>query len=63
LVLAILLRFSHLDFNHLRGSSQTWDIYIPGLFYCIQFGVLHAYEYYKTNEEQQKFNQLRSFKK
>jgi hypothetical protein len=24
------------------------------LFYCIQFGVLHAYEYYKTNEEQQK---------
>jgi hypothetical protein len=24
---------------------------------CIQFGVLHAYEYYKTNEEQQKFNQ------
>jgi sensor histidine kinase YesM len=40
--------------NHLRGSSQAWDIYIPGLFYCIQFGVLHAYEYYKTNEEQQK---------
>ena len=41
-------------YNHLRGSSQAWDIYIAGLFYCIQFGVLHAYEYYKNNEEQQK---------
>jgi hypothetical protein len=48
---AIFFTSFHLDFNHLRGSSQAWDIYIPGLFYCIQFGVLHAYEYYKTNEE------------
>lgn len=46
--------------SHLSGSSQTWDIYIPGLFYCIQFGVLHAFEYYNDNLEQQKIqSQLR----
>ena len=41
------------DYDHLTGSGQTWDIYIPGLFYCIQFGVLHAYEYYSDNLKQQ----------
>jgi two-component system, LytTR family, sensor kinase len=47
-------------YTHLSGSSQAWDIYIPGLFYCIQFGVLHAYEYYNDNLEQQKIqSQLR----
>lgn len=43
----------YFGYNHLSGSSQAWDIYIPGLFYCIQFGVLHAYEYYENNQEQQ----------
>ena len=47
-------------YSHLSGSSQAWDIYIPGLFYCIQFGVLHAFEYYNDNLEQQKIqSQLR----
>ncbi len=47
-------------YSHLTGSAQAWDIYIPGLFYCIQFGVLHAYEYYNDNLEQQKIqSQLR----
>lgn len=47
-------------FGHLYGSGQAWDIYIPGLFYCIQFGVLHAYEYYQDNLKQQKIHsQLR----
>lgn len=41
-------------YSHLTGSGQVWDIYIPGLFYCIQFGVLHAFEYYNDNIEQQK---------
>lgn len=50
----------HFGLSHLSGSSQTWDIYIPGLFYCIQFGVLHAFEYYNDNLEQQKIqSQLR----
>jgi hypothetical protein len=48
-----LLRFRIFCYNHLRGSSQVGYLH-TGLFYCIQFGVLHAYEYYKTNEEQQK---------
>lgn len=34
--------------GHLRGSSQVWDIYIPALFYIIQFGVFHAFEYYSA---------------
>lgn len=44
----------YFSFGHLSGSGQAWDIYIPGLFYCIQFGVLHAYEYYQDNLKQQK---------
>lgn len=47
-------------YSHLSGSGQAWDIYIPGLFYCIQFGVLHAFEYYNDNLAQQKIqSQLR----
>lgn len=38
----------------LTGSGTIWDIYIPGLFYCIQFGILHGLEYYQDNVEQQK---------
>ncbi|MEO0733681.1 MAG: histidine kinase [Bacteroidota bacterium] len=36
-----------LDAGHLRGSGEWWDIYIPGLFYCVQFGILHAWQYHK----------------
>ncbi|MEM6965500.1 MAG: histidine kinase [Bacteroidota bacterium] len=39
-----------LEWGHLRGSGQVWDIYIPALFYMLQFGLLHAYEYYHTNQ-------------
>ncbi len=39
-----------LGFGHLEGSGQVWDIYIPALIYLIQFGILHAYEYYKENQ-------------
>jgi two-component system, LytTR family, sensor kinase len=38
--------------GHLRGSSQVWDIYIPALFYVIQFGFFHAFEYYYQLKEQ-----------
>ena len=44
------LIIEQLGFGHLRGSSQIWDIYIPSLIYLIQFGILHAYEYYKENQ-------------
>ena len=50
----------YIGIKHLGGYFQAWDIYIPMLFYCIQFGFLHAYEYYNDNLEQQKIqSQLR----
>lgn len=39
-----------LGFGHLEGAASIWDVYIPALFYLIQFGILHAYEYYKENQ-------------
>lgn len=35
---------------HLVSYGQVWDIYIPALFYVLQFGLLHAYESYHTNQ-------------
>ena len=49
-----------LDWWRLTGGGQIWDIYIPGLFYLIQFGLFHAYEYYQNNERNLKLKaQLR----
>lgn len=42
-----------LDVGHMEGNAQVWDLYITGLFYCIQFGVFHAYEYYTNLRRQQ----------
>lgn len=39
-----------LGFWHLEGSGSVWDVYIPALFYFIQFGIFHAYEYYQTSQ-------------
>lgn len=39
---------------HLEGSGQIWDLYIPALFYLVQFGIFHAYEYYKENQRKLK---------
>ena len=33
--------------GHLQGSGQWWDIYIPALFYILQFGIFHAWHYYQ----------------
>lgn len=38
------------DWGHLEGTGSVWDIYIPGLFYFVQFGIFHAYEYYQNNQ-------------
>lgn len=43
-----------LGWGHLEGPSQAWDLYIPSLFYLIQFGILHAYEHYKDNQRKLK---------
>ncbi len=31
---------------YMKGSGQIWDLYIPALFYVIQFAICHVYEYY-----------------
>lgn len=42
-----------LNWGHLGGSASYWDIYIPGLFYTIQFGIFHMYDYYQKLQKQQ----------
>lgn len=38
----------HLDLFYLKGTGSVWDIYIPTLFYFLQFGFFHAYEYWQN---------------
>ncbi len=40
-----------LGWGHLGWPSAWWDIYIPALFYLIQFGIFHLYEYYQKLQE------------
>lgn len=42
------------DLFHLSGAAAAWDIYIPALFYVLQFGVLHSYNYHLENQEKLK---------
>ncbi|WP_353779436.1 histidine kinase [Winogradskyella sp. 3972H.M.0a.05] len=37
-------------FGHLNGVARVWDIYIPALFYTLQFGIIHSYNYYLDNQ-------------
>ena len=37
--------------GHLGGVARVWDIYIPALFYTLQFGILHSYNYYIDNQK------------
>ncbi len=49
-----------LNKGHLRGASQVWDIYIPALFYIIQFSFFHGFEYYNQWQDQKEVeHQLR----
>ena len=41
-------------YGHLRGDGQVWDIYIPFLFYLLQFAIFHVYDYYKALQTEQK---------
>ena len=43
-----------LGFWHLQGWGSVWDIYIPALFYLLQFGIFHAYQYYRQNQRKLK---------
>ncbi|WP_299213324.1 histidine kinase [uncultured Dokdonia sp.] len=44
------LTCDYLGYGHLSGNAQVWDIYIPALFYLIQFSLFHAYEHYIINQ-------------
>lgn len=41
-----------LGVGRLRGTGQVWDTYIGGLFYLVQFGIFHAYDYYRDLQQQ-----------
>lgn len=43
-----------LGWFHLQETAQIWDLYIPALFYLIQFGIYHTYEHYKENQKKLK---------
>jgi two-component system LytT family sensor kinase len=40
-----------LEMYHHIGTKQIWDVYISTLFYMLQFGLLHAYGYFRDNQE------------
>lgn len=39
-----------MGYGHLQGTGSVWDIFIPAMFYVLQFGVFHAYQYYQDNQ-------------
>ncbi len=38
--------------GRLRGSALVWDTYIGSLFYLVQFGIYHAFAYYRDLQQQ-----------
>ncbi|MBC8155962.1 MAG: histidine kinase [Bacteroidetes bacterium] len=41
-----------LNIGRMQGTGQVWDTYIGGLFYLVQFGIFHAYDYYRDLQQQ-----------
>jgi two-component system, LytTR family, sensor kinase len=45
--------------GYLQGDAIWWDVYIPGLFYFVQFAIFHVYDFYlQTQKQKQKEKQL-----
>jgi two-component system, LytTR family, sensor kinase len=42
---------------YLKGDAIWWDVYIPGLFYCLQFAIFHVYDFYLQTEKQKEREQ------
>ena len=40
-------------YYRMQGSRRIWDYYITALFYLIQFGNFHLYDYYKKLRQEQ----------
>lgn len=43
--------------GYLTGDGIWWDVYIPGLFYCLQFAIFHVYAFYEETIFQKKREQ------
>ncbi|MFK7921222.1 MAG: sensor histidine kinase [Bacteroidia bacterium] len=43
-----------LEIGHLGGRGIGWDIYIPMLFYILQFAIFHIYDEFQRSAEQEK---------
>lgn len=46
-----------LNIGHLGGKGIGWDIYIPMLFYILQFAIFHIYDEFQRSAEQEKRTQ------
>ena len=42
-----------IGYGHLKGYGQVWDLYIPVLFYVLQFALFHVWDYSQRLQEQQ----------
>jgi two-component system, LytTR family, sensor kinase len=38
--------------KYLSGAEMIWDIYIPSLFYFLQFAIFHVYDYWQKHQQQ-----------
>lgn len=41
-----------LGMGGIGGNGRVWDVYIPALFYCVQFGILHAVRFIQQQRQQ-----------
>jgi membrane protease YdiL (CAAX protease family) len=44
--------------KYLNGAEMIWDIYIPSLFYFLQFAIFHVYDYWQKHQQQMNTQQL-----
>ncbi|MEM6726335.1 MAG: histidine kinase [Bacteroidota bacterium] len=50
----------YFDIWHLGWPAAWWDVYIPGQFYVLQFGIFHVYDFYiRLQHKNQLENELR----
>jgi two-component system, LytTR family, sensor kinase len=43
--------------GYLKGDGRWWDVYIPGLVYCLQFAIFHVYDFYLQTQRQKEREQ------
>ena len=44
--------------GYLLNDAIWWDVYIPGLVYCVQFAVFHVYDFYLQTQQQKQKEKL-----